>query len=313
MLSGFPAPHNLTPTPKDLIMKVLWLIAVVLAYPLLALGQSTILDTTHLGASAGTGFAAHVAYCQTLLPASGGTCDGSYEPAQTTLATVTISSSNVVVILPPVTLTLGNGFLGLSVTASNSGFVCLQQWSCVLDASNNGGNGTISMANSVTATSGDFANNIKLIGGRLNKQAGNEVVMTGTAHQFTNSWSVNAGRDAVTLSNCNSCIVQHNIIDQSGAAAIIINTNSNSSTSNYNDIGFNLTRDANVNVGQNTQGTIGASCNAGNCTASLPTAHLADYNNFHDNVILNQYFFSGNCNNPNVGPLTTTGATGTGS
>jgi hypothetical protein len=301
-------------------MKTLRLMVFVLGCRLLALGQSATLDTTHLGVSAGSGFAAHVAYCQTILPASGGTCDGSYEPAQMTTATVTISSSNVVVILPPVTLTLGTGFL-LTVTGSNSGFLCQQQWSCVLDASNNTGVGTIALGASAGTSSGDFVNNIKMIGGRLNKQTGNEVVMTGTSLRFTNNWSVNAGRDAVALTACNYCVVHYNIVDQSAAAAILVSNSSNSTTSNFNDIGFNLTRDANVNVvssGQtaNTQGTIGASCSAPACSSVPPTAHLADYNSIHDNVILNQYFPvgspNGNCSNPNVGPVAISSWTGTG-
>src|SRR5450432_244337 len=294
-------------------MKILGLVVFVFACPLLVLGQGAIFDTTRLGVLAGSGFAAHVAYCQTILPTSGGTCDGSYEPAQMLPSTgITISSSNVVVILPPVTLTLtGGGVLAVGTAlspVSNSGFLCQQKWSCVLDASSNNPTGTIS----ILGGNGDFADGIKMIGGRLNKLLGSDVVMTGTNHRFTNNWSVNAGRTAVALTDCNSCVVHYNVIDQSGAAAILANSDANGSTSNYNDIGFNLTRDANVNVssaGQtaNTQGTIGASCSAPACSGSpmAPTAHQADYNNIHDNVILNQVFTVGaNCNNPNIGGTT---------
>ena len=272
------------------LMKTLWLVPLMLGCAIASFGQSQVLDTSHLGSPSGSTFSAHLTYCLSILPAGGGVCDGSYEPAQSSFPSITISNPNVVVILPPVTLMLANGALfTFGSSASNSGIICQQKWSCVLDASTNNSAGTILVAGGT----GNFVDGIKMIGGRLNKQTGTEVVMTGTNHRFTNNWSVNAGRTAVALTNCNNCVVHYNIIDQSGAAAILANTNANGSTSNYNDIGFNLTRDANVNVSSsggtaNTQGTIGASCSAPACMSSPPSAHLADYNNIHDNVILNQ-------------------------
>lgn len=270
-----------------------------------------IYDTTQI---AGATVDARLHACLGALPSTGGACDMSAETALTTSTTVAngvISGNGVIVILPPVTTTLGNAFF-FNITGNNSGFVCLQKWACVLDASNNGSAGTFTLAGT-----GDFVTQVKMIGGRLNKQTGNEVNITGTNDWFYYNWMVNAGQAAVTVTNNGATAeaqasVRYNIVDQSGSAAILINNSNNASSTTLNDVGYNLTRDANVNFNQNTQGTIGAGCSAGNCQASPPTAHLADHNSFHDNIILNQVLGSGDCNNPNFGTLAITSWTGNG-
>src|SRR5579872_5897973 len=244
---------------------------------------------------------ARLLYCLTnaaALNGAAGICDMSNEPANTSSATASngvVAGNGQVVILPPVTLTFGNTFF-FNVTGSNSGFLCAQQYTCKVDASNNGSAGTFALV----GASGDFVSGVLMLGGRLNKQTGNEVLMTGLKHSFINNWSQQAGQAAVTLVACNQCVVTYNVIDQSGSAAILANNSSNATTTAYNLVAYNLTRDANVNVLGNTQGTIGAGCSASNCTANPPTAHLSDGNQFYHNIIRNQVFGSGECNNSNV-------------
>ncbi len=256
---------------------------------------------------------ARLSTCLTALSSSGGTCDMTAEPAATTSTSpLTISAANVMIIPPAATITFGNGFF-FNITGANSGFACLQLWSCVFDASNNGAAGTITLNGT-----GAFTKGVKVIGGRMNKQTGNEILVTGSNNVFWYNWIVNAGQDAISLVNNGSssaatqASIRYNLIDQSGSAAALINNGNNSTSTQYNEIAFNVTRDANVNVLQNFQGTIGVGCSASNCAASPPTAHLADHNYIHDNVIINQYFGSGDCNNPNFGTLSIASWSGSG-
>lgn len=259
---------------------------------------------------------ARLNFCLTnaaMLNGAAGTCDMTSETgtSSTTVANGVVAGNGQWIILPPVTLTFGNTFF-FNVTGNNSGLICVQIWTCVLDASNNGSAGTVTEAGVKDGVSG-----VKMIGGRLNKQTGNEVLITGTNDWFWSNWLVNAGQDGVSIVNSGAnpekqASVQFNVIDQSGSAAILVNNSNNSSSTTLNDISYNLTRDANVNWNQNTQGTIGAGCSASNCGASPPTAHLADYNSIHDNIILNQYFAAADCNNPNFGTLAISGWSGNG-
>lgn len=252
--------------------------------------------------------------CLILLPSSGGICDMTAEtalPTTSTAANGVISGNGVIVILPPVTITLGSTFF-FNITGTNSGLVCLHKWACVIDASNNGSAGTVTLNGT-----GAYATGIKMIGGRLNKQSGNEIIINGSNNWFWENWLVNPGQDGVSIVNNGAApetqaSVRYNIIDQSGSAAILINNGNNASATTLNDVSFNLTRDANVNFNQNTQGTIGAGCSASNCTATPPTAHLADHNVFTHNIILNQVLGSGDCNNPNFGTLNIASWSGSG-
>src|SRR5262249_54733916 len=155
-------------------------------------------------------------------------------------------------------ITFGTGFF-FNVTGNNSGIVCplANQWACVLDASNNGSAGTITLAGV-----GSFATGIKMIGGRMNKQTGNTVILSGKNGKAESNWVAKAGHSAFPLSSVNQASVRYNVIDQSGSAAINVNSNVNGSTVSYNEIAYNLARDANVNVLQNSQGTIGITCSA---------------------------------------------------
>ena len=270
-------------------------------------------DTTQL---TGATWDARLNFCLTnaaALNGGAGTCDMTSETgtSSSTAANGVIAGNGQLVILPPVTLTFGNTFF-FDVTGSNSGLNCPQPLACVLDASNNGSAGTVKLDGNY-----DFFTNAKYIGGRLNKQSGNEVVITGSNAQVWGNWSVNAGQDAISLiNNVGSCpqyaSVRYNIIDQSGSAAVLENNGSNACNLSFNDVSFNLTRDANVNFAQNTQGTIGVGCSATNCATAPPLAHLSDNNTIFHNIILNQVLGSGDCNNPNFGTLNITSWTGNG-
>lgn len=266
---------------------------------------------------------ARLNYCLTnaaALNSLPGVCDMTAETgtSSTTVANGVMAQAGQIVILPPVTLTLGTGFF-FNVTGAQSGLTCIHKWACVVDGSNNGSAGLLTL-NGV----GAYAERIKWNGGRLNKQTGNEIVVNATERAwFWENWIVNAGQDAISIVNNGTAAesqasVRYNVIDQSGSAAILINNGNNSSSTTLNDVSYNLTRDANVNFNQNTQGTIGAGCSALNCieTAGVPgtppSAHLADHNVFTHNIILNQVIGSGDCNNPNFGTLNIASWSGSG-
>jgi hypothetical protein len=270
-------------------MKRTWLGFFVLVFPLLAVGQNNvttgslalgqrvsanghttlassgpIFDTTQF---AGGGIAADIADCLTALATGPGTCDASSEPAQTTAATINISVSGVVVLMPPVTITLGSGFF-LWVTAANSGFICGgAARSCILNSAPAG----VTTAIILAGASGDFVVGMQIPGGRCgiagcssstgsSPNTENAITMTGTDHQVLNNLITDSGHIGVSLSLCNSCIVRDNEIDRAGWAGIVVNT-ATSGTSLNNRIITNLLEDDNVLA--NPGGSIEISCSMG--------------------------------------------------
>jgi hypothetical protein len=225
-----------------------------------------------------------------------GICDAQAETSlSATAATITIADPGQIVLMPPIHVTLGNTFL-LSVTASNSGFLCLQYWQCEIDAHANGSAGTFSL----TGTQKDIVDGFHILGGRLNSQTGTEVVLAGFKHQFTNNFVEQAGNNGIVPRNCNSCTIWNNWVTQSANAAILVTANTAGLTANNNDIGFNTLYDN--NTANTTQGAIGAVCPPSGGSGCSAVLHAADGNNFHDNIVKNQVLGTGDCNNPNLGP-----------
>lgn len=270
--------------------------------PTTLVSSGPIYDTTQI---TGATFAARIATCLAALPVAGGTCDASAEAVTTTTATITVSGTGQLLIMPPVHITLGNTFT-INVTGSFSGLVCLQKWQCELDAHANGSAGTVAL----TGTQGDFLDGFYILGGRLNSQTGTELVAQGLNHKITNNWVQQAGNNGIVPRNCNACFIQYNIIDQSANAAIIVTANTSGLVANNNDIGFNTLRDN--NTANTTQGQIGTVCPTASGQGCDVVTHGADGNSFHDNVVFNQVLGSGDCNNPNLGPNAIASVSGTG-
>ncbi len=177
---------------------------------------------------------ARVSNCFTSLSITGGVCDSSQEPSNCGTgfgATLTLSQSNILWYLPLAGLCEDVATAGktISVTGNFDTISCKVYHGCPVDASNNGSAGTVNVSGSH-----DTVERFKVNGGRLNVQTGNEINFDNSTPTMQSDgtirdlWIINAGSNAINVSNFSTFKIIANTIEKSGSACVGIGAGPNS-------------------------------------------------------------------------------------
>ena len=192
-----------------------------------------------------------------LVATSGGVCDSSNEPAGTIAATITISQTGVTWILPPQTLTLASGAY-IAITGSNDSILCQTDFDCIINAATNGSAGTFNVSGT-----GNKIVGVQSVGGLQADQVGIEWQVTGTNNVIERNWIKQSGSFGLVATNCISCEISRNHIEQARNACIQVNgTNGLASTTNtkvYGNVGLecNTADTGDSGIAINSSGGVG--------------------------------------------------------
>jgi len=159
---------------------------------------------------------ARLQQCITDLASSGGICDMTGEAsAISPAATITITTNNITIYWVSGTYTEGNS-ITINISGNNDQVLCLQKWTCTIDASNNGAVGAFN----INAGQNNLLSGFKVLGGRLTSQAGFEVNISGSHNAMQDMWIVNGGAWGSQFVNCFECSGVRNRIEQATRAGI---------------------------------------------------------------------------------------------